>query len=58
MEKRTMSVGDVAVYLGLHKDTIYDLVKEKKIPHKKIGGRIFFLVDVLERWLMEGMQEG
>ena len=56
MEKRTMSVEDVAVYLGLHKDTIYDLVKEKKIPHMKIGGRIFFLVDVLERWLMEGMQ--
>lgn len=58
MEKRTMSVEDVAVYLGLHKDTIYDLVKEKKIPHMKIGGRIFFLVEVLERWLMESMQEG
>ncbi|PAV27779.1 hypothetical protein CIL05_20080 [Virgibacillus profundi] len=57
MEKRTMSVEDVAIYLGLHKDTIYDLVKGKKIPHIKIGGRIFFLVDVLEKWMMERMQE-
>ncbi|AXI08494.1 DNA-binding protein [Oceanobacillus zhaokaii] len=56
MEKRTMSVEDVAIYLGLHKDTIYDLVKEKKIPHIKIGGRIFFLEEVLERWMMENIR--
>ncbi|RDW17498.1 DNA-binding protein [Oceanobacillus arenosus] len=56
MEKRTMSVEDVAIYLGLHKDTIYDLVKEKKIPHIKIGGRIFFLEEVLEKWMLENMR--
>ncbi|RDW19673.1 helix-turn-helix domain-containing protein [Oceanobacillus chungangensis] len=56
MEKRTMSVEDVAIYLGLHKDTIYDLVKEKKIPHIKIGGRIFFLEEVLERWMLENIR--
>jgi excisionase family DNA binding protein len=56
MEKRTMSVEDVAAYLGLHKDTIYILVKEKKIPHMKIGSRIFFLEEALEQWLIDHMK--
>jgi len=55
MEKRTLSVEDVAAYLGLHKDTVYILVKEKRIPHMKIGSRIFFLEEALEKWLMEQM---
>lgn len=57
MEKRTMSVNDVALYFGLHKDTIYDLVKENKIPHIKIGGSIFFLLEVLEKWMVDSMKE-
>lgn len=56
MEQRTMSVADVADYLGLHTDTIYDLVKEKEIPHIKIGRRIFFMEDVLEKWMIEKMK--
>ena len=57
MEKRMMSVQDVAEYFGLHKDTIYDLVKEDKLPHFKVGGRIFFLRDVLETWMMDHMKD-
>src|SRR5699024_7333621 len=52
-----MSVQDVARYFGLHKDTIYDLVKEYKLPHFEVGGRIFFLRDVLETWLMDHMTD-
>ncbi|MBU5465832.1 helix-turn-helix domain-containing protein [Virgibacillus sp. MSJ-26] len=55
MQKRTMSVQDVALYFGLHKDTVYDLVKENKLPHFKVGGRILFLEDVLEKWMMDNM---
>jgi len=55
MQKRIMSVQDVALYFGLHKDTIYDLVKEKKLPHFKVGGRILFHADVLEKWMMDNM---
>lgn len=51
-----MSVQDVAEYFGLHKDTIYDLVKKNKLPHFKVGGRIFFFRDVLEQWLMDHMK--
>jgi len=57
MEKRTMSVEDAAGYFGLHKDTVYELVKEKKLPHIRIGGRIFFLVEVLEEWMKENMKD-
>ncbi|WP_405099968.1 helix-turn-helix domain-containing protein [Oceanobacillus sp. FSL H7-0719] len=48
MKKKIMTVDEVAAYFGLHKDTIYDLVKENKLPHIRLGGRIFFLEDVLE----------
>lgn len=57
METRTMSVEEVAAFLGLHRDTIYDLVRENKLPHVRLGGRIFFLEDVLENWLRENMAE-
>lgn len=57
IERRTMSAADVATYLGLHKDTVYELVKAKEIPHLKIGHRIFFLQEVIERWLEERMGE-
>ena len=57
METRTMTVEEVAVYLGLHQDTVYDLVRENKLPHVRLGGRIFFLEDVLENWLRKNMVE-
>ncbi|MCM3741503.1 helix-turn-helix domain-containing protein [Oceanobacillus luteolus] len=55
MQRRTLSVNDVAEFLGLHRDTIYELVREDKIPHIRLGGRIFFLEDVLEDWLRKEM---
>ena len=57
MKKRTMSVQEVAAYIGLHQDTVYDLVKKKGIPHFKVGGRILFLEDVLEQWMMDHMTD-
>lgn len=55
MKKKIMTVDEVAAYFGLHKDTIYDLVKENKLPHIRLGGRIFFLEDVLEKWMTDNM---
>lgn len=57
MNKSIMTVEDVARYFGLHKDTIYDLVREKKLPHMRVGGRIFFLIEVLEKWMIDNMQQ-
>jgi excisionase family DNA binding protein len=33
-----MTVDDVAVYLSLHRQTVYDLANEGKIPAWKVGG--------------------
>ena len=53
MNQRTMTVKEIAVYLGLHTDTIYDMVRDDKIPHIRIGRKIFFLPEVIENWIME-----
>lgn len=55
MTKRTDVKGLVA-YLDetgnkLSKSFIYKLVKQNEIPHKKIGSKIIFDIDTIEKWL-------
>lgn len=40
-----LTAKEVAEYLGLHEQTVYDRVKEGKIPHIRIGGSIRFDLD-------------
>lgn len=35
----------------LSKSLVYRLVKEKRIPHKKVGSKIIFDIETIERWL-------
>ncbi|RKQ30017.1 helix-turn-helix domain-containing protein [Oceanobacillus halophilus] len=51
MQRRTMTVKETAAFLGVHTDTVYDLVKENKIPHLRIRSKILFLPEVLEDWI-------
>ena len=37
IEKRLLSVAEVAVYLGLRKSTIYQWAETRKIPFLKMG---------------------
>lgn len=53
MERRTMTVKEAATYLGLSSDTVYDMVREDKIPHLRLGRKNLFLPEVLECWLLE-----
>lgn len=48
-----MSVKDLASYLGLGKQTIYNWLKEKKISGMKIGKVWRFDRQEIERWLRE-----
>lgn len=41
----------VAHLLGIKKKTVYDWVREKKIPHLRLGRQIRFRRDELENWL-------
>lgn len=48
METCTITVKDVATYLGVHTDTIYDLVREGSLPHIRFGRKILFLKEAID----------
>ena len=48
---------DVAEYLGVTASWIYDLAKAGKIPHYRIGRRIKFRLEEIDRW-MAGRHQG
>ena len=45
------SVQDAAAILGLSTDTIYELVRGNRLPHRRIGRRILIPCRVLEDWV-------
>lgn len=51
MESLVLSVIDVAEILGLSTATVYLLVRNNEIPHKKLRGRIIFHRETIEKWL-------
>jgi len=50
MNEITMSVKDVADFLGVSVTTIYTMVRKSEIPHFKVRGAIRFNRDVIEEW--------
>lgn len=50
MEK-TMSVKEIAMFLGYHEKHIYMLLKNGTIPNKKILGRIIVLKKDFDEWI-------
>lgn len=55
--RSTLTVKEIATFLDLSADFIYKLCREKKIPHIKIGSRLLFKIESIERWLSELEQE-
>ncbi|CQR46588.1 Helix-turn-helix domain protein [Paraliobacillus sp. PM-2] len=53
METCTITVKDVAKYLGVHTDTIYDLVREGTLPHIRFGRKILFSKEAIDEWVRE-----
>lgn len=56
IKRSTLTASEVAEYLGVSIDTIYALVREKKIVHFRIGRRVLFKKDAVERWIQERME--
>lgn len=46
-----LTVNEIADYLKVDTKTIYRLVKQKKIPGRKVGGTWRFKKDILDGWL-------
>jgi excisionase family DNA binding protein len=51
MERQTINVQEAAAFIGVSKDLVYQLVRQKDIPHLKVGKRILFRKESLERWM-------
>lgn len=57
MERVTMTVKEVAEYLGVDEDAIYTMVREHQIPHIRIRRRIFFRRETLDAWMRQQEEE-
>ncbi|MFC0299546.1 helix-turn-helix domain-containing protein [Virgibacillus soli] len=60
IKRSTLTVHEVAEYLGVSSDMIYILCREKRIVHFRIGRRILFKKEAIEKWIdeqMEGVME-
>lgn len=48
---RYLTVGQCAAYLGRTPKAVYRLVEREEIPHLRIGRRVQFDKDRVDRWL-------
>jgi len=53
-----LNADQVASYIGIHKITLYRLIKSKKIPAFKIGRQWRFKKETLDKWMEEKMTKG
>jgi len=44
---------ELSRYLKINEGKIYKLVQESKIPHIKIGGKIAFTREIVNKWILE-----
>lgn len=51
MVRNTLDVKELSKYIGISINTIYAMVREGEIPHKKVRSRIIFFKEVIDEWL-------
>lgn len=51
MKKEVFNVKQIADYTGLGTTTVYSLVREGKIPHRRVRSRILFFKEAIDEWL-------
>ncbi|MGG1661742.1 helix-turn-helix domain-containing protein [Brevibacillus sp. NRS-1366] len=57
MQKITLSVNEVAELIDVSTACVYNMVRDKQIPHVRIRGRILFHRDIIEKWLRGELAE-
>lgn len=50
-EKKPLSVGEAAEFLGIAKQSVYNGTSTGVIPHHKQGNKLFFFRDELLAWI-------
>ena len=54
MDDRWLSVGEIAEYLGISKDTVYTWVTTKDMPGHKVGRLWKFKKAEIDEWVRAG----
>ena len=52
-EAKVITVGELAVYLHVHRSTLYRLLKKGQLPAFKIGSDWRFNVEAIDQWRMQ-----
>jgi excisionase family DNA binding protein len=52
MDDRWLSVDEIAVYLGIKRDTVYKWIERKKLPAIKLGRLWKFRRDQVDLWVI------
>lgn len=47
----TLNIDEAAIYLGVHRDTVRKLIREKELPHVRIAGRILLRPKTLDEYM-------
>jgi len=54
MQERWSSLDEVAVHLGVSKDTVYRWIEQHKLPAHKVGRLWKFKVSEVDTWVKSG----
>jgi excisionase family DNA binding protein len=54
MEDRWLSVDEIAIYLGIKRDTVYRWISERNLPGHKIGRLWKFRKEEVDEWVKSG----
>ena len=57
MDDRWLSVGEIAAYLGIKRDTVYKWIMRKNMPAQKIGRLWKFKRLDVDEWIRSGGSE-
>lgn len=52
--KRRVGLSEAAKYVDLAERTMYKKTHRREVPHSKVGGRLFFDLDLLDAWIDGG----
>jgi excisionase family DNA binding protein len=54
LEDRWLSVDEIAVYLGIKRDTVYRWISKRNLPGHKIGRLWKFRKEDVDEWVKSG----
>jgi excisionase family DNA binding protein len=56
-QKQLLDTNEASDFLGISKNTLYEWIVQKKIPHLKVGRLVKFRKEELEEWLKKRTKE-